>query len=309
MTEPIVKVSGLTCYIGGFAVVDGVSFSVSPGEVFALVGPNGAGKTTLMRMLLGMLEPTRGAATLFGCSCRALTPEVRAQIGYLVEGHPLYGWMNIRQLAELTSGTHPRWSGRRFRASLDYFGLDEGRQVQSLSNGQRAQVSLALTLACDPDLLVMDDPALGIDSAARRDFLRSIVDLVTREGRAVIMSTHVLADIERVADRIGVMVEGKLRVDAPLETFKSSVVKYHLTFAGAPPAALPVPRSVNVNVVNADVEITVVHPGPDTTRALDELGAIRWEQVPMSLEDAFVDYTAGRERRTRFDATAFMAGS
>jgi ABC-2 type transport system ATP-binding protein len=290
MSEPVVEVRGITRYFGTKAAVYDVSFAARRGEVFALLGPNGAGKTTVMRMLLGMLEPTRGSASLFGCDSRALTPEFRARVGYLAEGHHLYGWMRIGRLAEFTRGTHPRWNGKLFDRFLDYFRLQPEQRIRSLSNGQRAQVSLAVALACDPELLIMDDPTLGVDAAVRREFLRGVVDLVGREGRTVIFSSHVLADVERVADRIAILVDGVLRADLELQSFKDSLVRYHLTFESEAPASPEVPRTVSVTRSGRSLEITVVRPDDAVRAALEALGPSSCETVEMSLEDAFVDY-------------------
>jgi ABC-2 type transport system ATP-binding protein len=297
MRENVVEVRSLTRYFGARPAAYEVSFSVGRGEVFALVGPNGAGKTTILSMLVGMLEPTRGSAGLFGCECRALPSALRARVAYLAEGHHLYDWMRIRDLADFTRGTHPRWDGQRFRGFLEYFRLGEKERIGSLSNGQRAQVSLSAALACNPELLIMDDPTLGVDAATRREFLRGIVDLVSREGRTVLFSSHLLSDVERVADRIGILVDGVLRADLPLEEFKRSMVRYHLTFEGNVPTDLALPRAVSTTVLGREVHVTVVKPGQDIDEALTHLGAASSEQEGLSLEDAFIDYTAGGGRR------------
>ena len=300
MNAPVVEVQGLTRYFGAKAAVHEVSFSVGAGEVFALLGPNGAGKTTIMRMLLGLLKPTRGRASIYGCDSTELTPAVRARVGYLAEGHPLYGWMNIKTVASFTAGTHPRWDGKQFRDFMDYFHLGLDERIGSLSNGQRAQVSLAIALACAPELLVMDDPTLGLDAGTRQDFLRGIIDLAGSEGRTVIFSSHILQDVERVATRIAVLVGSALRADVPLEDFKAGVVRYHLAFDGEVPVLQGIPRVVNIALMTNAALVTVVRPGPETEEALQRTGAIRCEQVGMSLEDAFVDFTSGGARRTMF---------
>lgn len=183
MSDVVVEARGLTRYFNGKAVVDQVSFKVRSGEVFAMLGRNGAGKTTLLRMLLGLLPPTRGEASVLGDDSQRLTPATRERVGFLAEGHHLYAWMRIGHLAEFTRQTHPRFDQERFTDFLDYFALDPKQKTRSLSNGQRAQVSLSLCLACEPDLLIMDDPTLGVDPGVRRDFLRGVVDLVTDEKR------------------------------------------------------------------------------------------------------------------------------
>lgn len=305
MSDTVVQVEGLTKYFGARAALDSLTFSVRKGEVYALIGRNGAGKTTAIRMMLGFLEPTRGKSTLFGCDSQALTPEIRERVGYLAEGHHLYGWMRIRQLARFTSDTHPRWNESRFRGFMDYFDLDTSQRIRSLSNGERAQVSLSVALACDPELLIMDDPTLGVDAATRRDFLRGIVDIVSREQRTVLFSTHILADVERIADRVGIIDRGILRADVPLAEFKSGLAKYHLTFDGSVPPDIAVPRSVHQLVLDRELTVTVARPGPDTEEALRQLGAGSCDPVEMSLEDAFVDYTSGgRVQRVPFGDVA-----
>jgi ABC-2 type transport system ATP-binding protein len=308
MSKPIIKADGLTRYFGTKAAVDQVSFEVRENDVFALLGPNGAGKTTIMRMLLGFLEPTRGRSSIFDCPSAALTPQVRERVGYLAEGHHLYGWMQIRRLAEFSRGTHPRWNQQRFREFMDYFHLGPDQRVGSLSNGQRAQVSLSLALACNPELLIMDDPTLGLDAGTRQEFLRGIIDLAAQEGRAVLFSSHILQDVERIATRIGILMEGCLRCDVPLDEFKASVVRYHLAFSGEPPALAGIPRVVKrIRMPNAAL-VTVVRPDADTAEALKQTNAVTCEQVDLSLEDAFVDYTSPGERSLMFGRSTQQEG-
>jgi ABC-2 type transport system ATP-binding protein len=151
----------------------------------------------------------------------------------------------------------------------------------------------------------MDDPTLGLDAGTRRDFLRGVVDLVGREGRTVIISTHILSDVERVADRIGILIDGVLRTDVTIEEFKRSLTKYHLTFEGEVPQDFSIPRAVSITVLGRDVHITVVGAGPDVTEALDHLGAATCEPLDLSLEDAFIEYTAGGERRIPFGTSSW----
>lgn len=297
MTETVVEAKGLTKYYGAKAAVDGLSFSIPRGIVYALVGRNGAGKTTAMQTLLGFLVPTRGTSSVFGCDSQSLTPEIRSRVGYVAEGHHLYGWMRIRDLARFSGRTHPRWSQKAFRSMMGYFELGEDQRIRSLSNGQRAQVSLAATLACGPELLVMDDPTLGVDAAVRRDFLRGVVDLVTREGRTVLFSTHDLGDVEQIADRVGIMDEGVLRTEATVDELKANVVTYHLTFDGDVPGSAALPRLVDSLVVGNEMTVTVVGPGPDIDDALEKLDTRSCERIDTSLEDIFVHYTAGRRQR------------
>jgi ABC-2 type transport system ATP-binding protein len=163
-----------------------------------LIGYSGAGKTTLIRMLLGLLPPTRGRAGLLGCDCEALTPEVRARIGYLAEGHFIWGWMRACDAARMQRETFPRWDQHLFDSMPKFFGVDPQSRVRQVSRGQRAGVSLAMTLATDPELLVLDDPSMGLDPVARRSLVEGLLAFARRSDRAILICTHLLDDVERL---------------------------------------------------------------------------------------------------------------
>ncbi|MBM4045107.1 MAG: ABC transporter ATP-binding protein, partial [Planctomycetes bacterium] len=274
-------------------VVDCLTLRVKPGLVYGFLGRNGAGKTTTIKMLLGLLAPTRGAARLLGCPSAELTPEVKARIGYLVEGHPLYGWMTVRGIGRFVASFYPNWNAGLFNDLLDAFQVPWKQKVGTLSKGQRAQVSLALTLAPEPELLIMDDPTLGLDPAVRRDFLESIVRVIQRKGRTVFFSSHILSDVERVADRIAVIEDGILLADCPTDMFHERVKKVRAAFDKTPPA-LDLPRTVNRTLEGNDLYVTVVDYGEEQERLLRHAGAREVEIIPLGLEDLFIEYTARR---------------
>src|SRR5208337_3192526 len=167
-TPPVIETRGLTRYFGAKAAVYELSLAVPRGSVFAFLGRNGSGKTTTIRMLLGLVEPTRGGGTVLGSDLRALEPGTRARIGYLTEDHQLYGWMSVRQCNQFQSQFYSRWSQKIFESVIGHFNLKAQARVKDLSRGERAGLCLALTLAPEPELLVLDDPALGLDPVARR---------------------------------------------------------------------------------------------------------------------------------------------
>src|SRR6516225_4894784 len=146
---PAIEARGLTRYFGGRCAVDGVSFRVPRGSAFAFLGRNGSGKTTTIRMLLGLLEPTRGGGSILGYDIRSLPPEARARIGYLTEDHQLYGWMTVRDCGRFQAAFYARWKEKIFQGVVDHFRLKPGKRVKDLSRGERAGLCLALTLAPD----------------------------------------------------------------------------------------------------------------------------------------------------------------
>jgi ABC-2 type transport system ATP-binding protein len=294
--DDAIRTERLTKYYGKRKVVDGLDLRVPRGVVYGLLGRNGAGKSTTLKMLTGMVRPDHGRAELLGEDVARLSPRTRARIAYLPEGHPLYTGMTVRQAVAFTTAFYPDADRRLAEQVLDHFGLSPGAKIGQLSKGQRAQVSLALAIAPDPELLILDDPTLGLDTNVRRDFLESMIQIIQRRGRTILFSSHVLGDVERVADRVGVMVDGVLRVDCPAEHFKRSVRKVVAEFGQAPPPLPPCPGLLSDWHVGTRRELVFVGFGPQQRAAVEALGPRRLEVAELNLEDAFIEYTRGPRR-------------
>lgn len=286
----------LTKTYDGRRVLDSLSLRVPVGSVYGFLGRNGAGKSTTIKILMGMVQPDYGRAELLGQDIAALPNDVRARIAYLAEGHPIYPWMSIADAVKFTRAFYPRWNQSLLEQILDHFELPGKRKIRRLSNGQRAQVSLALAIAPDPDLLILDDPTLGLDTVVRRDFLESLIQIIQRQGRTILFSSHVLADVERVADRIGILVDGVLRVDCPTDHFKQTVRKVVLEFAGTPPEFPACPGLVNAWQVGHRLELVIVNFGDEHRKLIEAAKPNAWDVVDLNLEDAFIAYTRGPRR-------------
>jgi ABC-2 type transport system ATP-binding protein len=302
MPDVIVTENLTKCYDAQCAV-NGLNLRVAQGTVYGLLGRNGAGKTTAIKMLLGMAHPSYGRAEVLGEDSARLRPETRARIAYLAEGHPLYRWMTIGQAIGFTKAFYARWNQPLLEQILDHFGLSQKRRIRKLSRGQQAQVALALAVATDPEVLILDDPTLGLDTVVRRDFLESLIQIIQRRDRTILFSSHILGDVERVADRIGILVDGVLRVDSPTDHFKDSVRKVLLEFDGEPPALPPVPRLVNCRQVGRRLELVVVSLNGEHQLLFDSLKPRRIEVIDFNLEDAFIEYTRGPRRSLPIFAT------
>jgi ABC-2 type transport system ATP-binding protein len=287
----------LTKYYGPRAVVRDLELRVPRGCVYGLLGRNGAGKSTALKMLMGMVRPDYGQVELLGEDLHSISPQTRGRIAYLAEGHPLYTGMTIGQAIAFTRPFYPRWNGRLVERVLDHFELPLRKRIGRLSKGQRAQVSLTLALAPEPELLVLDDPTLGLDTNVRHDFLESMVHLIQRQGRSILLSSHILADVERIADRVGVMIDGVLRVDCPTEHFKRSVRKVVVEFSGAIPELPELAGLIGDAQFGARRELVFVGYGRQQQAALEALGPSRLEEIDLDLEEAFIEYTRGPRRR------------
>ncbi len=288
--QPVIRTRGLTRYFGRHAAVYELDLEVPRGGVFALLGRNGSGKTTTIRLLLGLLPPTRGQASVLGCDSRVLTPDLRARIGYLAEEQPLYGWMTVKQAGEFQARSQPRWNSKIFRGVIGHFGLKEAVRLKDLSRGERAGLSLALTLAPDPELLILDDPGMGLDPVARRSLMESMVYLTRRPDRTIFFSTHQLADMERVADRIAVLDGSVLRACCSLETFRNRVRQARLFFNTPPPPVPPIPGVLQVYRLERELRIVYVRGDGPPEPSFGQLGAARAEPAALSLEDALISY-------------------
>jgi ABC-2 type transport system ATP-binding protein len=292
----------LTKSYGGRKVVNNLNLRVPEGTVYALLGRNGAGKSTTLKMLAGMVHPDFGSFQLLGEEGTALAADTRRRIAYLAEGHPLYPWMTIAQAVAFTRAFYPAANRPFVEQVLDHFGLPLRAKIGKLSRGQRAQVSLALALAPDPELLILDDPTLGLDTDVRRDFVESMIQVIQRRGRTILFSSHFLGDVERVADRVGIMIDGVLRVDCPAEHFKQAVCKVIVEFGRAPPALPACDGLVDDWQVATRHELVFVGFGAAQRSALEALSPARIEVIELNLEDAFIAYTRGPRRPLPFFA-------
>src|SRR6185436_9630468 len=295
MTDAI-STNGLTKYYGRKCVVNSLDLRVPQGSVYGLLGRNGSGKSTTIKMLLGFVKPDRGTAQLLDEDIGALSPATRAQIAYIAEGHPFFRWMTVGEAVNFTRSFYSHWNGDLLDQILDHFALPRRAKIRRLSNGQRAQVSLALAVAPDPELLILDDPTLGLDTVVRRDFLESLIQIIQREGRTILISSHILADVERVADRIGIMMDGVLRVDCPTDYFKASLRKVVLEFAAEPPDFPACDGLVSTWRVGNRLEVVLVGFGTRHERLIESLEPAAVDVLELNLEDAFIEYTRGPRR-------------
>jgi ABC-2 type transport system ATP-binding protein len=220
-SEVVLLLDNITICYGNRIACTQVTLEIRRGEVFALLGRNGAGKTSLIRCLLGQQKARKGGAYLFGMDVWSNRRKLLAKVGVVPEEPDAPPDMTASQIAAFCSGFYPEWNRRGFQACLDRFGVPVRIPFQHLSKGQKTLLHFALVLAHRPELLVLDDPTLGLDPVARAAIFEELVGDLADRTPTVLIATHDLAGIEGIAGRVGILYEGRLLVDMELETLKS----------------------------------------------------------------------------------------
>jgi len=222
VSEPVIHVSDLTRRFGARTALSSVSLSLPRGAVYGLVGANGAGKTTLIKHVLGLLRAESGSVRVFGLDPVAEPVGVLSRIGYLSEEHDLPGWMRVGELLRYSRAFYPAWDDAYAEELRQAFALDASAKIKELSKGQKARAGLLVALAYRPELLVLDEPSSGLDPIVRRDILGAILRTIAHEGRTVLFSSHLLDEVEQVADHVTMISDGRIALSAPLKTIQES---------------------------------------------------------------------------------------
>ncbi len=210
-------------YRQGVPVLDGVTFSVGKGEVVGLLGRNGAGKTTLINIALGLLYPEKGSVRVFGMSPTEKPVEIKKRIGYVAETQMLPPSSSVGQMIAFHRYLFKDWDDALAKQLLDRFGISEKSRILRLSKGEARQVALLCAVCHRPELLLLDEPASGLDPATRREFLEVSIQLLNREGTSILFSSHYMNDVERLGGRVVVLDGGKVRIDSELDGLREGV--------------------------------------------------------------------------------------
>ena len=221
-TTPVIDVNKLTRRFDTKTALDDVTLAIPRGAVYGLVGANGAGKTTLIKHILGLLRAQSGSVRVFGLDPVADPVGVLSRIGYLAEENDLPGWMCVDELIRYSRAFRPSWDDSYAEELRESFALDPAAKIKNLSKGQKARVGILIALAYRPDLLVLDEPSSGLDPIVRRDILGAIVRTVADEGRTVLFSSHLLEEVEQVADYVTMINKGRIVLSAPLNEIREA---------------------------------------------------------------------------------------
>ena len=287
-------------FVPGHDVLKGVSFGITPGEVVGLLGRNGAGKTTLIRIAMGMLEAQAGSVTLFGLDPRQQPLEVKQRVGYVSEDQAIPPFLRVGEVIAMHRKLFAGWDDEMARSLVERFRLPLNSRISKMSKGQARQVALLCAVSHKPELLLLDEPAGGLDPAARREFLETSIQLLNQTGSTILFSSHHLNDVERMADRVVLIHEGELLLDSDMdrmhEGYSIALVPYEANGDGSLRRMLSRHERCIAVRERDDAIHAVFSLDPDGARGIlgNELGVDGAHCRSAALEEMFIELVEGQ---------------
>ncbi|MHC4118385.1 MAG: ABC transporter ATP-binding protein [Planctomycetota bacterium] len=296
MEDSAIKIEGLHFSYGKNHVLKGVDLEVPKGSIFGFLGRNGAGKTTTIKTLLGLQKPQAGKCLVGGLDSVTDTLDVRKRIGFMAEDQQMYGWMTVGRIIKWVAGFYSNWDYKFADELADVLSLPKDAKVKSLSKGQNSSLALLLALGHRPDIVILDDPTLGLDPIARKDFLRHVIELLQSNGVTVFFSSHLLYEIEPVADHIAILDQGVIVKACRTEQLRESVRKFALTPAPGADFA-QVPGILDALRVGDNVSIALEDCDADKRARLKKMSANGMTETALNLDEIFEAYVIGNRGR------------
>ena len=293
MSEAAIELVGVRKRFGRHEVLEGVDLKVEAGKTYAFLGRNGTGKTTTIRMLMGLLKPDEGKVRVLGLDPATDALEIRRRVGYLAEDQQMWGWMKVREILRFVSAFHATWDWGLARELMEKFALPTEGKVRNLSKGQNVRLGLLLALAHRPKVVVLDDPALGLDPIMRKEFLRDVVEHLQGGGVTVFFSSHLLYEVEPVADVVGILDGGKIVTESGTEELRGRVRQLRVEAEAWGEVGGKVPGVLDVKQDGARVVVVV----SDVGRAREVLGGAVMGETELNLDEIFEAYVAGKKEK------------
>jgi ABC-2 type transport system ATP-binding protein len=254
---PVFQATNLRKSFDHKQVLDGVDLAVEPGTVLGLLGQNGSGKSTLIKCALGLFRATSGKVTVLGDDSWDLSAEVKARLGYVPQEVVSYPWMRVRQVIAYTAAFYPTWNHALVADLCDRWRLPLEDRVGPLSVGQLQTLGIVLALGHEPELLILDEPVASLDPSARREFLRTLLEVIDDERRTVIFSTHITSDLERVASRIALLKDGRIAFHGELDELKDRVKRLRIAAAEPLSRGFAIPGALRYEIDGPVATVTV----------------------------------------------------
>jgi ABC-2 type transport system ATP-binding protein len=294
----VIEASELRKDYGGVEALRGLSLQVPPGSIYGFLGRNGAGKTTTIKVLLGMARPASGHARVFGLPADAqdASVDIRRRTGFVSEDKDLYDYMTVEEMIRFTAGFFPRWRADLQQRYLGRFELPPHRKVKALSRGMRTKLALLLAMCRGAELLILDEPTSGLDPAMTEEVLQALVAHVASEEMTVFFSSHQIAEVDQIADRVAIIDRGRAVVTGALDDLRESFRRIQLVFDGDAPE--PAFRAPGVERVWRKGRVLTVLSSAGAERILDEaraLNPVSVDVVPVTLKEIFLETVAAED--------------
>jgi ABC-2 type transport system ATP-binding protein len=289
MNESPILVSNVSRAFDGPAVVKDLGFAVKPGSIYGFLGRNGSGKTTTLRMLAGLIKPQAGEVRIMGNDPFTIGAAERQWLGYMSEKAVIPAYTKVGSVLKLGRDLYPTWDSALADALLAKYDLSPKKRFMALSQGNQRLLSFIMAIAPRPRVLLLDEPAANLDVVARREILDDILELIRDCGCTVLFSTHILSDVERVADEIGILAKGNLRVSESLDSLKNSIrqVRFFDFKNGTPKHDIP--ESFRTVQGKGEITVTLRTTAHTTPETLAQRWSCQQETRALSLEDIFVE--------------------
>jgi ABC-2 type transport system ATP-binding protein len=288
-----IECNNLTHYYGKKLVYKDLCFKVEEGKILGLLGKNGTGKSTTINILNGFLHPTSGECLIYGENSQRLSSENKERIGFLIEGHIQYSFMNIHQIEKFYSGFYSKWNSDPYWELMSKLKVTPKQKISSMSCGQRSQVALGLILAQDPDLLILDDFSMGLDPGYRRLFIDYLREYAKAKSKTVFVTSHIIQDMERLIDDVLIMDFNRILAQQPVTEFINRFKQFNIILKN-PNTEIPKDSlALNIEKIGNKIEFYTYGSFDEVKSYLEQLciDYVSIEEQKMSLEDAFIGLT------------------
>jgi len=301
MSDQIIMMNGIHKSFGKQEVLKEMNLSVPEGSIYAFLGRNGEGKSTSIRLMLNLLTPEAGTVRVFGQDVQRHEEQIKNKVGYVPETPHVYDWMTVEELMAFTSAFYRDWDRQRADELVRSLDIPRKKKVNELSTGTKAKVGLLLALSHNPKLLILDDCTSGLDALVRREISEHIVTLVEDGACTIFFSSHIITELERVADRVGLLKGGSLSFEMTMEELKEKTKKIYICLDNSDPGDIPNLYSSSILRIKRDRDnLTIITKewNEEFKSALKGIKHRTFEVTPLDLEDIFVEYTREKSNGT-----------
>jgi len=286
----------VTRRFGKTAAVNDLSLRVARGTTLGFIGLNGAGKTTTIRMIVGLLRPHAGNVSVAGCSIPRQRNQVKTKLGYVPDRPTVYQWMRLQQAIEFARSFYSNWNTHRCNELVKLFDLDRSKQAKHLSKGQAAKLSLLLALSHDPEILILDEPTSGFDPLVREEFLEGVLAVTSERQQTVLFSSHTLSDVQRLADSVAIMHEGKLLLHSPVDALLEKTKRIRAVLEDESAARQTPPGMVFQQLRGREWTITVENFASEQVEFIRSRNRVSQVDVlDLNLDDVFKDFVRAKK--------------